>query len=543
VVNGAPFNGALIPPPTDTDFKFKLADTGDVMTFRWASLDPSEIRRIQKLFGVESAGPTNELRWGKEIDAVRVQMKSGKPYEGMEDPDRAPIGFMCLKTRTSSVLLQLADIEKKEKIVKRESELYSPEEVYERLIQEKPPASDRASDHIELAQVCSNMGLYPKAIDHLEMAKAIDPKSEESSADFRKELLVKHSEQQARKLYQSALVDINSGDNASAVDKIARFLSNFPNSEFRTRMESLAPKITEASKADQAKKVIFMYYTLISEQISEKLNKKVRVDANNRVVPAMPGKQVTTKQNKILRGTIASEDNDVVTLTVNAVNIKIMRRDILSVTDVDLSEAVKQIDPTFSELKKYVTDKNGGLTKAIEQKISDKLKLDPNVVKKIWDSRANQEGVYNPTTGAVEKTEKFSSQHYANFGKASWLQDGVKPVKQQNQQQRPQGYNITRRGNQVQVQQQQNQQQETPPEFSDDPDVWWTVQTMDTKYDALKALAADKLFIKKRTEYKACPTCAGAGTIRTIPSDGGEPREDTCTTCRGLKNLTTIIFE
>jgi len=71
----------------------------------------------------------------------------------------------------------------------------------------------------------------------------------------------------------------------------------------------------------------------------------------------------------------------------------------------------------------------------------------------------------------------------------------------------------------------------------------WTVQSLEVKFDILKALAADKLYIKKRTEYKACQTCAGEGILKVIPSSGGETTEETCPTCRGLKNLTSIIFE
>jgi len=53
--------------------------------------------------------------------------------------------------------------------------------------------------------------------------------------------------------------------------------------------------------------------------------------------------------------------------------------------------------------EEIVTDKNGGLTKAIETKISDKIKITPAEVKKIWDARANQEGVYNADAGIVER--------------------------------------------------------------------------------------------------------------------------------------------
>ena len=198
VISDEPYTGSLIPPATDTEFQFKLADTGDILTFRWSSLPQEERKRIQKLFGIEVED--GRLAFGKKIDCVRLYLKSKKFYEGLEYSERAMPGYRCLKTATQLVQIPQHEVEEEETIKKRESDLFSAKEVYERMLLERPPSPDSASDHLQYARDCSNMGLFEKSIDHLEMAKTIDPRTEERSQEFRVELVKKHAEKQAERL-------------------------------------------------------------------------------------------------------------------------------------------------------------------------------------------------------------------------------------------------------------------------------------------------------------------------------------------------------
>src|SRR6185295_20340274 len=50
VIGGAPTPGWPILPANETEYRFKLKLTGDVISLRWADLDESERKRVQKMY-------------------------------------------------------------------------------------------------------------------------------------------------------------------------------------------------------------------------------------------------------------------------------------------------------------------------------------------------------------------------------------------------------------------------------------------------------------------------------------------------------------
>lgn len=565
VVADEPYTGELIRPPTDTEFRFKLKETGDTLTFRWSSLAETERKRVQKLFGIEVQD--GQVTWGDKVNCVRLKLKSGKSVEGMELPDRAIPGLRVLKTYSQTLYINNADIDAEDKIEKRESDIYSAKEFYERKLLERPPPNDSASAHQEFAQMCSNIGLYDKAIDHLEMAKTIDPRVEERTTDFRAELVRKHAEKQAEKLYLQVLADRQAGDNASALQKIDTFMRNFPSSEYRTRIESMKPEVEKAGQIDFTKQIIFMYYHLSQELIADRLNKKVRVDDKGRPLPSVPGKQVTTRQSNIFRGELVSEGPDKVVLKQGDTTLEIRAKDILSVQDVDLSKAFRSIEPSFAEMKAYVTDANAGLGKDIVTRISQLLKIDEQKIKDTWSGRFNRTATYED--GKLVQTPVYANLHSAYYGSGAWLRDGAQfsPNGYSNSGGRNNGgrngggrtggnsggrtggtgsgnsggNNGGRNGGGVTVT--QEDMDKLHPENSDDPEVWWKVQTGETKLGILRALAAEKLFrVKEPISGKVCSECAGKGGIEVTGNDS-QLTMVRCPLCRGLRLLTVINYE
>lgn len=556
VVADEPYSGELIRPPTDTEFRFKLKETGDILTFRWSSLAESERKRVQKLFGIEVQD--GQVAWGDKVACLRFKLKSGKSVEGLELTDRALPGVRVLKTYSQTMYIPGADIDAEEKIEKRESELYNAKEYYERKILERPPLNDNASSHQEYAQLCSNIGLYDKAIDHLEMAKTIDPRVEERTVDFRAELVRKHAEKQAEKLYLQILGDRQAGDHASALVKIDTFLRNFPSSEYRTRVESLRPEVEKASQVDFTKQIIFMHYHLSNELISERVNKKNKVDDKGRPVPAIPGKQVTTRQSNIFRGELVSEGDDKVVLKQGDTTLEIRRKDVLSIQDVDLSKSFRSIEPSFAELKAYVSDPNGGLGKDIVARISKLLGVDEQKVKDTWAGRFNRTATYED--GKLVQSPVYASLHTAFYGKGAWLRDGAQflPNGAGNtgggrNTGRNNGRNSgtsgsrtgTGQGNNTTAGAQlvNNEAEQIHPENSDDPEVWWRSQSGETRMNILRAMAAEKLFrIKEPITGRPCTECAGAGVIEVSGRDS-QLVQIRCPNCRGLRLLTVINYE
>jgi tetratricopeptide (TPR) repeat protein len=533
VVAGEPYTGSLLPPPTESEFRFRWAETKDVLAFRWSSLEETERRRVQKLFGIEIAETGERLVWGETLPAVRFRLTNRKTIEGYEVPERALPGYRCLKTATQVVQIPEQEIEAEDKIEKRESDLFSPEEGYDRLVVRKPPSLDSAGDHLYLAMECAKMGLYGQAIDHLEMAKTIDPRTEERTAEFRGELLLKHEESQATKLYYQIVLALNGGRYGAALDKCNTFLRNFPSAERRTKIEAMLPEITEKAQVDLTKQVIFMYYGLVNDLINLRLARRTKVDVNGRAVPVIPGKQITTRHSRIMRGTLKSESPELVEIQQGDMTIQVPRADILTMTDVDLSKAARTVNPTLAELKAYVTDAAGGIGKDVAMRISQVLSLDEAKIREIWDGRLAQTAVYE--AGTLKTTPCYATLHTATYGKGSWLRDGVSLPQAQGQTNLPRRNQRTRYGAQTQT-----DPQNVPPEYSDDPEIWWTVQSAETKANILKAMCAEKLFKVKEVIQRPCHECAGTGVI-TIWS-GGTTELVPCPACRGLRVTFHLLY-
>src|SRR5208282_4986615 len=95
VINGDPYNGRPVLPADEKEFKFKLADTGDVLTFPWTVLDDYERKRVQKIYGLTIED--KRAVFGEKLPGVRIKLTSNKYLEGKLIPERSGDGKVALK--------------------------------------------------------------------------------------------------------------------------------------------------------------------------------------------------------------------------------------------------------------------------------------------------------------------------------------------------------------------------------------------------------------------------------------------------------------
>ncbi|MBI3829837.1 MAG: hypothetical protein HY291_09985 [Planctomycetes bacterium] len=523
VVADETYNGFLVPPPTDAAFRFKLAETGDTIAIRWSSLAPEERKRVQKFFGI--AVEDGRLVWGAKVKGVRLRLKSGKSVAGLECPERAQPGRRCLKSATAYYFVGAEDVEKEEPAEFSESDVYNAKEYYERKLFERPPGEDAAA-HEELARLCATIGYYEKAVEHYEIEKLIDPRCEERVHALREEAAKKFSEQLAEKLYLQILADKLGGDFASALKKMEAFGRNFSESEYRTRVESLRAEVEKGFQESFSKQIVTMYYYQMGVLIRERMAKKLRLDAQGRPVPLEPGKQIATTHGHVLRGRLLEDTPEHVEIQSGDTKIEIKRKEIMAMTDCDLSEAAGAIDPTFAELKAYVTNEDD-LGKDLAVRIAKLLHLDEQQVRDTWQSRFNALATYDD--GVLKKTPIFVVRQTAHFGVGSWLCDGAKEIMRQ------------KFGEPPPVAKRPANDLNNDPEASDDPEQWWKAQSSETKYEMLRAFAGMKLFRMKNLRIDPCPDCAGKGFHEILTPEG--KKDVLCLTCRGLQALFKVEFE
>ena len=570
VIGGTPTPGWPILPANETEYRFKLKITGDIISLKWADLDENERKRVQKIYGMETRGA--QKVFGDKITGIRLRLKSGKTIEGLALPERDQSGKKALKTAgVPLMLINEYDIESSENFEAFESDFFSPMEVYNKWVLEKPPGINDAVAHFALAQRVANIGLFGKAIDHLKMAAAIDPKMEERNKDFYTQLVADDAKQRALELYTRMINAKNSGDFGTAFYLIDQLDRNFPNSDYRSRWEALRPVIEGGMKTEIVKRVIQMSYTVAMDLLQKKFYAKVKVDDKNNIVPSIPGKQVTTKHGHIFRGTLEGAEaadtspgaqtpatpstgasgsggsgGDLV-LRVGETRVTIQGKEIVSVQDIDLSTSAREITAAFDDLKDYVTDaaRPDGLKMQMIAKISQTLREPESKVKEIFDTRLNAEAVYKD--GVYTKSPVYATLHDAFYGAGSWLREGSKPApRQQNQQNNNQRKNNNnsynnRNGNGNNNNQQQQPDPQEDPATTDDPAIWWKAQSGETQLGILRAMAAEKVFNAKDVMKGSCTHCRGTGQIPVI-GKGGNIESDRCPTCRGIGVLFKILY-
>jgi hypothetical protein len=536
VIFGQPYTGSLIPPATETEFTFKVRDSGELLTFRWASLEADERRRVQKLMGITPADEPGKAVWGEAIQCVRLRLATGRVVEGLEISERARPGFRCLKTASQVLMVPLPDIRSEEAVVKHESDLFSPEEGYDRLVARKPPGKDSAQDQLELGRTCFSMGLLEKALEHFDLAKVLDPRTEEQTAELRATLVEKMSRQLADGVYAQLQAAVQREDFAGALVKCDEFVRNFPQDERRTKVESMREEILPRKETNFTRQVIRLYYQYARDLLHARLARRTQVDAQGRPVPSIPGKEVITRQSRRFRGTLVSQSPEKVVIKEDERTCEIPAQEVISIQDIDLSKGVRSVEPTFAELKAYATDAAGGLGKDVVVRIAQMLSSDEAKIRETWDGRLRRTAVMKD--GILEAPPVYTSVHTASYGKGTWLREGVSAVS-------PTRTGLPRRtgrrttGGSAAASANPADPANADPEYSDDPEVWWRVQSGETKFGILSAFAAEKLFKVREVRAETCRECAGRGVLEVL----NQPEPQPCMYCRGLKNFITIVYE
>lgn len=539
VIGGVPMSGKPVLPATEMEFRFKLSLTGDVVALRWADLEENERKRMQKIYGLEVR---NEQRvFGDKIKGMRYTLETGRAVEGLPIPERNRPGLIAVRTAQTPLMhIPERDIKSKEEYEAYESEFYSAREIYEGWILKNPPGINDAAAHFTMSERAAKIGMFAKALEHLESAVIIDPRMAERTADFKMELIRADADQQVREMFNRMVTSKRGGNYFEAWDILERLDRNFPNHDWKSRWESLRAEVEAGVKTDLTKKVIFLSYSIARDLVQEKFYKKIRVDEKGNVVPSIPGKQVTTRAGHAFRGVIVSggEGGADMILKVNDVELTIAGKDVVAVRDIDLSKSAKEIEATYEQLKEYVTTTGpDGLKGDMLARIAKLTKQPESKVKEIFDGRLSRSARYEG--GVYQADPTYVSLHDNQYGISSWLRDGARPGPiPQSPNAQPRQTRIRVNGQNISINNQNQAQQPNPdddPNLTDDPEVWWKFQSNDTRLNALRCLMAEKVFKKKddKVTEVTCQNCRGQKNLMvTGPTGTLEPVR--CTQCRGM---------
>jgi len=467
VGEGVPTMGRFVLPANENGFRFELSDNGKVVSFRWADLPEPERKRVRKRCGLDVA------------EDARLH-----PEDGFDD-DMAPL------------------------------------EAYAKWMKERPPGKDDAPAHIAMAQRCAVVGLYTKAVEHLRAAEALGPL--DKYGDLLAAVVEQEAKQRVERRYDAVVAARNAGNYGSALYRLRKIPRNLlVEWGVADRIAMLTPGI-EAHAGEEARKcIIWMSYDVACDLLLQRLATKVRLDERGKAVRPIPGKSITTRRGRIIRGTlIAGEPGKDMVLSFGEKEVVIAAKDVLIVEDTDVSVAAREVPITFEQLKAYVCDTESpdGLKARMIAAIAETIGKPAGEVKDVFDTRLDRQPVR-------------CVLHDACYGRGSWLREGSKPAPL-TPAQLPAGHGADadetrRRGSE-------------DPELTDDPRVWWRSQTRETQWDVAKALMAEKVFAAKVTAFP-CPVCTGAGVVSETPPGKGEAAPTRCAACRGIGSWWKVLW-
>ena len=531
VLNGFPVLGRRVFPANDKTFKLVLSDSLQTVELYWKDLETMERIRIKQLYGLDEHD--GRTVWGKKLTGLRLRLASGKEVIGLHLPDRDGAGRVALKTAHAPLMLvPEADIQSREKVEAFESEFYSPQEVYQRWVTEKPPGENDAAAHLDMARRCVTIGLYHESLEHLTCAEVIDPRTRESMREFRAMVLAEDARRATLELYQKLQHAIMTESFVEAADFLAKLDRNFPTSEFKSRWDALRPKIEVGLKTELKKQVIPLSYSVMTDLLRKEIFRTFKFDAKGNMVLAIPGKQIVTTHGDMFKGTLApSGFSTCIGLKAGDMVISIEKKDIQSMTDVQLDQGdTSEVHrPAYDQVLAYVSDtkKRTGLKAEMIGILATKLKAPEESVREVFDGRIYDARAHYED-GKLKKEQSFTITQEASYGKGSWLRPGAKPKPRILEGKDP-------------AEGARKRDESSEAEFSDDPGVWWEHQDPETQFEILRAIAAEHVFKVKKVIEDGCAVCGGQGTI----AQGAEESRIVfrCPLCRGTGVLYKIRYE
>jgi hypothetical protein len=487
---------------------------GDVeiaaMRLPWSALSATTIRQVRGKDERASAVDRLLARGGTDmVEALSVRMKNGTIFVALELKERSTADVLVVKRRSiPEAEYPREDIKSIKHVRAPMTEFYSKDEIFQTKLSEMNP--ETARDHIALAEEMMKIHHWVKVIDLCKRACILDESFTESTREMIAEASAAKVADNVRALDLKMKSDYRARRWWKLLNRIDQMSEFDPDNPLRTKWDARREEIVTKLQKDMRRQIVSSYYRKMSDLVAKRASGRVS-DGE------IPGVIVTTKRGEVLRGTLVSKDDEFVIIESSGKTLEIATSLVTRVQNVDLSRKTRRA--TFSEAKDYATDGSGGITadilKALEKQYGKFGTADNPVtqesIKEIWDNRLTTVATY--TESGIVKTDRVYSFHEAEYKTGTWLREG--------------GGGGGDSGAEA------------------DPDKWWQKQPADLRSNILRAIAAEALCDVLKVVNKSCPTCGGAGILKSVQglasgSIGMGARA--CPTCRGLRRFIKIRY-
>lgn len=505
---------------------FRDALTGDRLHLPWDAFSRSDRERIRdadkalgaKVHEEDAEGAPEPV--GELVQATRFQLKTGKEIVGREIPQLSTDKQVRIRTREArefSIPREL--IKRTEPVMVPEGEIYSKEEMYERLLAEINPQDAR--DHINLAEKLVKLGYWTKALEHYESAVLLDERFKEMAEPKKEELVVRIIEERCAELDRLIETAVTGRRFAQAKKYIGLLEKLDQDSPYLTKWLMQLPVITEKMQEELRRAVVMAYYREMDELIRKWVWGRV---ADGEQIPI---KVVTLKNGERYMGMLEDENEEMIVLKDRETGTvtKIEKTLVADVHSVELRQNLRQA--TFEESKQYVQDTTGGITADILKSLEERFKefpLTQEEIQEYWNGRLKK--VREITSEGKKMTTAIYTLNEVSFGKGSWLRGGGEVVSIEDPN--------------ASSGRQQAQPRRPDPEQETDPEKWWLHQPLELRYQVLKGFAAEALMDVVKERKPRCPSCGGAGVLKALT--GGGVEGSACPYCRGAGCVVRIRY-
>jgi len=485
----------------------------EVIRIDWSALDRGQADQIRGEERRESAIDKLMKQRGDMVEALRIKLKNGKTFIGLELRERSTAEELVVRRKNiPEARYPREDIASTEVIMLPMTEFYSPDEIYMTKMAEMNPATAR--DHVVLAEEMMEVGNWAKAIEHFERARILDEDFIEPTEERIAEAKAEKVKDDVEAIDQKIRADYRARRWKSCLERIDRLSAFDPDSPIRTFWDAKRAEIVANLQKDLRRQVVSSYYLRMTDLVRKRATERVSEGE-------IPGVVVTTKRGEAVTGTLVSDDDEFVVVESEGKVLRIAKGLVTQVKPVDL--AMKTRYATFAEAKDYVSDSSGGITadilKALEEEYGKYGTPDNPVtqqtIKEMWDNRLTW--VITHTERGITKTGRVYSFHEAEYKTGTWLREGAAVS----------GGGDADGGNET------------------DPEEWWKVQPFDLRAEILRAIAAEALCDVVKVVHKRCPACGGTGITKRVSSSSAgrlSTNSSVCRVCRGMRVFVKIRY-
>jgi tetratricopeptide (TPR) repeat protein len=273
--NGVELHCEILEYNEEEGIRVKRLDNGGVFHLRWEHILDKDARAVKYARGYvdEEARPSL-------IRATRIALMNGSFEDGIKVKSARP-GMLCLRRKGNLYYFRQHDITEIQWIMLEANEIFTPEELYNKRLEEKVP--ETAGEYFELGVYLESVKCYEKSIEIYRRAGELDPAYKPDVIDLKCRVLTARIKESDTTAYLDEVKKlIYRCKFALALERLDAFEEKFPGSAQRSYKEEIKAHALSRKHQYCRRKILTDYFTYM-----DRLAKQIALDEDMTLDAAM----------------------------------------------------------------------------------------------------------------------------------------------------------------------------------------------------------------------------------------------------------------